>query len=100
VLRTDATLEATPFREWQAGRERCIHLLEAYVLGAPGDWRMIATTANDQPAAVAYHRATGTLQAHGIVVLAATATGVSRVTEFHDPELAALFGFPDVLAAG
>ena len=52
VLRTDATLEATPFREWQAGRVNCIHMLDAYVLGAPGDWRMIATTANGQPAAV------------------------------------------------
>ena len=25
VLRTDATLEATPFRDWQAGRAKCIH---------------------------------------------------------------------------
>jgi len=99
VLRTDATLEATLFREWQAGRERCIHLLEAYVLGAPGDWRLIATTANDQPAAIVYHRdAAGTLRAHGIVVLAPTPTGVSRVIEFHDPALVVLFGFPDTLA--
>src|SRR4051794_7541007 len=56
VLRTDATLEATPFRDWQAGRARCIPLLESYVLGALGDWRMIATTANGQPAAIVYHR--------------------------------------------
>ena len=83
VLRTDATLEATPFRDWQAGRVTCIHLLDAYVLGAPGDWRMIATTANGQPAAAVYHRdADGALRAHGIVVLAPTATGVSRVIEF------------------
>jgi hypothetical protein len=27
VLRTDATLEATPFRDWQAGRAMCIHML-------------------------------------------------------------------------
>jgi RNA polymerase sigma-70 factor (ECF subfamily) len=98
VLRTDATLEATPFREWRAGRVNCIHLLDAYVLGAPGDWRMLATTANGQPAAAVYHRDTdGTLRAHGIVVLAPTATGVSRVVEFHDPALVVGFGFPDVL---
>jgi RNA polymerase sigma-70 factor (ECF subfamily) len=90
VLRTDATLEATPFREWQAGRDRCIHLLAAYVLGAPGDWRLLATTANGQPAAIVYHRG----RAHGIVVLTTTATGVSRVVEFHDPALVARFGFP------
>jgi RNA polymerase sigma-70 factor (TIGR02960 family) len=99
VLRTDATLEATPFRDWRAGRAMCIHLLDAYVLGTPGDWRMIATTANGQPAAVVYHLdAEGTLQADGVVVLAPTATGVSRVIKFHDPALVATFGFPDVLA--
>jgi RNA polymerase sigma-70 factor (ECF subfamily) len=32
------------------------------------------------------------------VVLAPTATGISRVVEFHDPALVATFGFPDVLA--
>jgi RNA polymerase sigma-70 factor (ECF subfamily) len=101
VLRADATLEATPFREWQAGRVNCIHLLDAYVLGAPGDWRMIATTANRQPAAAVYHRDTdGAPRAHGIVVLAATATGVSRVVEFHDPALVVRFGFPDVFPGG
>jgi RNA polymerase sigma-70 factor (TIGR02960 family) len=100
VLRRDATLEATPFRDWQAGRVNCIHLLDAYVLGAPGGWRMIATTANGQPAAAVYHRdADRTLRAHGIVVLAPTATGVSRVIEFHDPALVSTFGFPEVLAA-
>jgi RNA polymerase sigma-70 factor (ECF subfamily) len=98
VLRTDATLEATPFRDWQAGRAMCIHILDTYVLGTPGDWRMIATTANGQPAAVVYHRdADGALLAEGAVVLAPTATGVSRVIKFHNPALVATFGFPDVL---
>ena len=98
VLRTDATLEATPFRDWQAGRAMCIHVLDAYVLGTPGDWRMIATAANGQPAAVVYHRDSGgVLRADGAVVLAPTATGVARVIKFHDPALVAAFGFPDVL---
>ncbi len=101
VLRTDATLEATPFRDWQAGRAMCIHVLDAYVLGTPGDWRMLATTANGQPAAVVYHRAPdGVLRANGAVVLATTATGVSRVVAFHhQPALVELFGFPDVYPA-
>ncbi|RSM98156.1 RNA polymerase subunit sigma-70 [Nonomuraea sp. WAC 01424] len=99
VLRADATLEATPFRDWQAGGAMCMHVLDAYVLGAPGDWRMIATTANGQPAAVVYRKdADGTLRADGVVVLAPTAGGVVRVVKFHDPALVAAFGFPDVLA--
>jgi RNA polymerase sigma-70 factor (TIGR02960 family) len=99
VLRADATLEATPFRDWQSGRAMCIHVLDAYVLGMPGDWRMIATTANGQPAAVVYHRnAVGELLADGAVVLAPTATGIASVIKFHDPALVAMFGFPDALA--
>jgi RNA polymerase sigma-70 factor (TIGR02960 family) len=99
VLRTDATLEATPFRGWQAGRANCLRLLDAYVLGAPGSWRMIPTTANGQPAAVEYRRdADGGFRAEGIVVLAPTATGVSRVVSFHDPALVTTFGFPATLA--
>jgi RNA polymerase sigma-70 factor (TIGR02960 family) len=95
VLRTDATLEATPFRDWQSGRAMCIQMLDTYVLGSPGDWRMTATTANGQPAAVVYHLATnGTHTADGVVVLAPTSTGISRVTKFHDPALAVVFGFP------
>ncbi|MET8995783.1 RNA polymerase subunit sigma-70 [Amycolatopsis sp. NPDC004169] len=100
VLRADATLEATPFRQWYSGRVRCLHLLDTYVLGKPGDWRMSATTANGQPAAAVYHRDTGgVLRAHGIVVLTPTATGISRVVEFHDPALVGTFGFPGRLAA-
>src|SRR6202012_5014805 len=59
VLRADATLEATPFRDWQAGRAMCIELLNEYVFDTPGDWRLIATVANGQPAAVVYRRADG-----------------------------------------
>ncbi|MFB9690529.1 RNA polymerase subunit sigma-70 [Amycolatopsis plumensis] len=99
VLRTDATLEATPFRDWYAGRVACLALLGRYVMGEPGDWRMTATTANGQPAAAVYHRDTGGVhRAHGIVVLTATATGVSRVVEFHDPALVTTFGFAGELA--
>jgi RNA polymerase sigma-70 factor (TIGR02960 family) len=92
VLRTDATLEATPFREWQSGRVNCIRLLSTYVLGAPGDWRLLATTANGQPAAAVYHLdVRGDLQPHGVVVLTATPDGISRIVEFGDPALVEAF---------
>jgi NADPH:quinone reductase-like Zn-dependent oxidoreductase len=91
---------ATVIATASPGRHETVLALGAdHVLGTPGDWRMIATTANGQPAAVVYHRdADGVLRADGAVVLAATATGVSRVIKFHDPALVATFGFPDVLA--
>lgn len=101
VLRTDARLEATPFRDWQAGRVNCIRMLAGHVLGAPGDWRMLPTTANGQPAAAVYRRDPhGTLRADGIVVLTATAAGIARATAFHhDPALLTRTGFPATLPA-
>ena len=56
LLVHDATLEATPLRTWFAGRKTCVPFLRNYILGSPGDWRMLATSANGQPAAVAYTR--------------------------------------------
>jgi len=99
VLRADAGLEATPFRDWVSGRARCIQMLEQQVLGTPSTWRLLATRANGQPAAVLYRRdGSNVLRGYGLVVLAATATGVARVTAFHDPALVTLFGFAAELA--
>lgn len=93
VLRADATLEATPFRAFQRGREGCIRVLANNVLGAAGEWKMVATTANGQPAAIVYRLdPRGTMAPSGIVVLDATANGVSSVVAFHhSPSLVSLF---------
>ena len=70
------------------------------MLGSPGDWRMIAVTANGQPAAAAYQRdADGVLRAFGVAVLTVTATGIERIVVFGDPSLVTMFQLPDVLAA-
>ncbi|MGW4247874.1 RNA polymerase subunit sigma-70 [Nocardia sp. NPDC004722] len=95
VLRADATLEATPFKNWYAGKSACVRQLEKYVLGAPGDWRMLPVPANGQAAVVTYHRDEhGTMAPYGAAVLTLTATGISQVVAFHDPTLVAAFGFP------
>ncbi|MFE9328713.1 RNA polymerase subunit sigma-70 [Nocardia sp. NPDC052278] len=95
VLRADATLEATPYKNWYAGRVACMRQLEKYILGSPEDWYMLPTQANGQPAAVAYHRdADGLLAPYGVAVLTPTATGVTSVVAFQDPTLVAKFGFP------
>ena len=59
LLLADATLEATPLRTWFAGRNTCVPFLRDHLLGSPGDWRMLATSANGQPAAAAYTRDSG-----------------------------------------
>jgi RNA polymerase sigma-70 factor, ECF subfamily len=85
-----------PSRTWFAGRRTCVRYI-AQFLGSPGDWRMVATTANGQPAVAAYLRGSdGTHQAFGIAVLTTTTTGIARIVVFGDPDLVAKFGFPPV----
>ncbi|HXB46517.1 MAG TPA: hypothetical protein VNW50_02055, partial [Streptosporangiaceae bacterium] len=101
LLVHDAILEATPLRTWFAGRKTCVPFLRNHVLGSPGDWRMLATSANGQPAAAAYTRdQDGNYQPYGICVLTVTSAGIRRVSSFGDPKLVTVFGFrPDMALA-
>jgi RNA polymerase sigma-70 factor, ECF subfamily len=99
VLRKDATLEVVPSGTWVAGREGCLRIIRE-VLGSPGDWRMLPTSANRQPAAAAYLRhGDGTHRAFGIAVLTTTTTGIASIVVFGEPDLVTTFGFPPVLPA-
>ena len=92
LLLADATIEAPPLRTWFTGRKTCVPFLRNYVLGSPGDWRMLATSANGQPAAVAYTRDQhGNYQAYGICVLTVTGQGIRQIRSFADPGLVTLF---------
>jgi RNA polymerase sigma-70 factor (ECF subfamily) len=94
LLTEDATIEATPLRTWFAGRKTCVPFLRDQLLGSPGDWRMLATSANGQPAAAAYTRdQDGNYQPYGICVLTVTGAGIRRISSFGDPRLVAVFGF-------
>ena len=98
LLTEDATLEATPLRTWFAGRKTCVPFLRNHLLGSPGDWRMLAASANGQPAAAVYIRdRQGNYQAYGICVLTVTSAGIRRISSFGDARLVTVFGFgPDV----
>ena len=94
LLLADATIEAPPLRTWFAGRKTCIPFLRNQVLGSPGDWRMLATSANGQPAAAAYTRDQhGNYQPYGICVLTVTNQGIRQILSFTDSSLVTLFGF-------
>jgi RNA polymerase sigma-70 factor (ECF subfamily) len=90
LLRVDAQVEATPWRTWFSGRATCVPYLVEQVLGSPGDWRLLPTSANGRPAAVGYYRG----QAYGLLVLTVTPAGIARVNAFGDPALVERFGFP------
>jgi RNA polymerase sigma-70 factor (ECF subfamily) len=98
LLLADVILEATPLRTWFAGRKTCVPFLRDQLLGSPGDWRMLATSANGQPAAAAWTRDRhGNYQPYGICVLTVTGAGIRRISSFGDPGLVTVFGFrPDM----
>jgi RNA polymerase sigma-70 factor, ECF subfamily len=99
LLVTDAVIEATPLRTWFAGVKTCVPFLRNQLLGSPGDWRMLATSANGQPAAAVYtHDQQGNYRPYGICVLTVTGAGIHRISSFGDPALVAIFGFPPDLA--
>jgi RNA polymerase sigma-70 factor, ECF subfamily len=100
VLREDAALEMVGSRTWFSGLRTCLPFITSpQVLGSPGDWRMVPTAANGQPAAAAYLRGdSGSHEAYGIAVLTPGTDGIARIVVFGDPELVSAFGFPAVLS--
>jgi RNA polymerase sigma-70 factor (ECF subfamily) len=93
LLRKDAMLEMTPSPTWFAGDNAITCAVSG--LGSPGDWKMIATAANGQPAAAAYRRGRdGVHRAYAIVVLTPATTGIRRIVVFGDPGLFPRFGLP------
>ena len=97
ALRSDAAIELVGTRTWFSGRVTCLRYL-TQVIGSPGDWRMVPTVANRQPAAAAYHRdSDGIHRAFGLGVLTVTHTGIARIFVFGGgPDLVAKFGLPPV----
>ncbi|TCO62712.1 sigma-70 family RNA polymerase sigma factor [Actinocrispum wychmicini] len=97
ALRADAAIEMVGTRTWFAGRVTCLRYL-THVIGSPGDWRMIPTVANGQPAAAAYHLgADGIHRAFGLGVLTTTDNGITHIHVFGGgPDLVTRFGLPPV----
>lgn len=78
LLCEDAALEMVPVRTWFSGKATCAPFLRAHALFAPGDWRMTPTSANGQPAAIAYLRGAP----YGVAVLTLRPTGIGRIVVF------------------
>ncbi|MFI6365775.1 sigma-70 family RNA polymerase sigma factor [Nocardia sp. NPDC050630] len=94
LLHRDAVLEMPPATTWFAGKRTCVGYLATQVLGTPGDWLMLPTTANGQPAAVAYRRETGGgYRAFGLAVLTTTDRAIARIAVFGGANLVTACGF-------
>jgi RNA polymerase sigma-70 factor (ECF subfamily) len=99
VLRADAAIEMAPSPTWFSGLATCVRFLAASgAMGAAGDWRMLPTSANGQPAAAAYLRGSaGVHRAYGVALLTTSASRIARITVFAEPRLVERFGFPPSL---
>ena len=97
LLRADIALEMPPMATWFAGRDNVTRFLASTVLRAPGQFLLVATAANGQPAFATYQREPdGVYRAHGVQVLTITPGGVARVVIFLDASLFGSFQLPDV----
>jgi len=101
LLRADVALEMPPLLTWFAGRDNVLGFYSAQLFTAPGRFRLVATSANGQPAAAGYYRdGSGRCPAHAITVLTVTAAGIARIDTFLDAALFPKFGLPQQLPAG
>jgi RNA polymerase sigma-70 factor, ECF subfamily len=95
LLREDVALEMPPMLTWFAGREDVRRFLATRLFGTPGQFRLVPTMANGQPAFAAYERGhDGVYRAHAALVLTVTMTGIARIVIFLSPGLLETFGLP------
>jgi RNA polymerase sigma-70 factor (TIGR02960 family) len=97
MLREDARIAMPPLPFWFAGREQ---ILQSLVVGLreSGEWRLVPTGANRQPAAASYLRATGetAFRAFKLDVMRFEGGLVAEITTF-DATLFPAFGLPSTL---
>lgn len=86
VLRADAAIEPVGSPTSYAGREACLAFATP-AMGVPGEWRMVATEANGQPAAAVWFRG----EPFGVAVLTVAEEGIVAITLFGDPKLTETF---------
>ena len=96
LLREDAVLEMPPLPGWFRGRAAVARFLGIKVMRGMGEFQMMPTAANGQPALAAYQRdQAGVYRAHAIQVLTPTGSGLARIVSFNDPRLFEVFGLPE-----
>ncbi|HWM14680.1 MAG TPA: sigma-70 family RNA polymerase sigma factor [Gaiellaceae bacterium] len=100
LVAEDATFAMPPYADWYRGREA---LGDSWLMpgGPPPRLRYVPTRANGQPALATYQRDSDADSYVPIALDVLTLDGarISQITAFRTPEVFALFGLPDELAA-
>ncbi|HWD79247.1 MAG TPA: sigma-70 family RNA polymerase sigma factor [Kribbella sp.] len=100
LLTDQVVLELPPAPLWYVGRDAYGEFMaRVYAMRGP-DWRLLPTTANDQPAIGAYVRGDdGRFHAHSLQVFTVTKAGITHNVVFFGQELFAYFDLPPDLAS-
>ena len=95
MLLADASLEMPPLSTWFFGRAAIIGFWKSLILTGPGRFRVVATSANGQPAAAMYLRhADGSYHADALHVLTPAPGGIARIVVFLQSTVFELFDLP------
>jgi RNA polymerase sigma-70 factor (ECF subfamily) len=98
LLTDDAVLEMPPVPLWYHGKVYYGRFIARVFAMRGPDWRMLPTSANGQPAAVAYCRGDdGTYHLHTLQVFTVTPAGIARTVVFQDPQVFEAFDLAAVL---
>lgn len=96
LLREDVVLEMPPIASWFAGREAVTRVTALHLLIGPGQLLPTPILANGQPAFALYRRSvSGRYEAHAVLVLTLTSSGIARMVSFLDSNLFSPFGLPE-----
>jgi RNA polymerase sigma-70 factor (ECF subfamily) len=96
LLTDTARFTMPPRAVWFEGRDAVVaEFRRGWGRDRAGDWRLVPTRANRQPAAAAYLRAWGDsmYRSFGFVVLGLSGVAISEITVFAYPELFPVSGF-------
>jgi RNA polymerase sigma-70 factor, ECF subfamily len=95
MLLADASLEMPPLTTWFSGRAAIIGFWKSLILTGPGRFRVVATSANGEPAAAMYVRhADGSYHADALHVLTPAPGGIARIVVFLQSTVFELFDLP------
>jgi RNA polymerase sigma-70 factor, ECF subfamily len=96
LLAEDAVWEMPPFTTWFQGQEQVARHLLGQCPGGPGDFRLVATAANGEPALAMYLRDTedGVFHPFCLQVLTVEGDRFAHVVSFFDHRLFDTFGLP------
>lgn len=89
LLTDDARIVMPPLSSWYSGRDQVVAFLHAYPLRAGRRWKMVATSANGQPALATYewNEKFGAFTPHSISVVALRGSRIEEIVAFLDPKL-------------